>query len=198
MSASIQAPALSSLPSMPSVSPASARDARRARSSLTASASRNSALRPPRPGGALPRRWGSSPSSRRPKARRKAVLPAAPWRAAPAGDAGQDLGDLARLAFDRIAEDERDEPRLPRVRGGSIERHLRGREHDELVARRGADPPACGVSPASPAQISRRSIGDLIRYAPGWRARPRRSAAPATVGPEPMTAGSSPGTSEIR
>ena len=103
------------------------------------------------------------------------------------------LPDLARLALDRVAEDERRDARVTRHGGGGLERHLRRRDHDRSRARQ----------PRSPG-LGRLILGALeMRSAAGGSVMPYRASDragigeswwhPATVGPEAMTAGSSPG-----
>ena len=49
-------------------------------------------------------------------------------------DAGHDLADFGRLALQRVAEDQRGHPRLPRHGGGGLQRQLRRGDHDGLDA----------------------------------------------------------------
>ena len=87
-----------------------------------------------------------SPWSRRPTAARMAPWPAGGGAGDLPRDAGMHQRDVARLAFDRIAEDQRREPHLARHVGRGFERHLRRRRSCalRLPARRGS--PAFGVS----------------------------------------------------
>ncbi len=110
------------------------------------------------------------------------------------------LGDLARLALDRIAEDER---RAGRARG-----RLRPRPRARSAAGATMIVSAPGEARVAGLRrlVARRRAGARATAgrrhrcgsARGWRARRRRCVGSGTVGPEPITAGSSPGTSEIR
>ena len=189
------APALSSDPSMPSVSQASA-CMPGAPSRSIASESRNSAQRPPRPFAADGHRAFAAGDER--DRRRHGCAVAAHL----ARERAVDLGDFARFAGDRIAEDRRrvcralrKSARPPRASCCARRDHAvldalesrvarLGRLRRSRRARRARDAATTAARRAAP------------RSAAECRARPGTSSDRARTDPEAMCVGSSPVTSE--
>ena len=180
-------PAEPAPPSVPSVSPASAAMPA-APSSASASASAYSWFGPPRP---LPRIVTVSSPPDRITARRPCACSSQRER----GVLGR---DLARLALDSVAEQDAFVAGARAPRFGRARRRRPAAQRARTRCWRTADRRASGVSLAGSASAR----GDRLAAGRGDSARrsrghPRASVGSGTVGPEPITAGSSPGTSEI-
>ena len=161
--------------------------------SCTASASRNSALRPPRPAAAHGDRGLAAGQQHAGRCRRLAVAARlerdrrpAPWRPRAPRPRSHRRGSAASR------------PRSLRDRRGRLERGLRPGDDDRLGAARGAGRRAWASPRRRPRRCSstagRRLDADSARGCASASAKVEGS---GTVGPEPITAGSSPGTSEI-
>jgi hypothetical protein len=189
-----KAPATSSSPSTPSVSPATAWTCRDAPARATARASRNSTLRPPRP---LPRTVTVvSP----PESRTQGAASGWPWPDDLPGDGGHDLGHVARLALDGVAEDQAPPRRPWRATAAAASRAICGvaiRMGDEAGQTRVArfEGFAGGRFRGGRARLTGRQFDGVTADdregvgAGSWGRRPS--------GPEAMSTGWSPGTSEI-
>jgi hypothetical protein len=113
-----------------------------------------------------------------------------------AGDSRHHFPALARLALDRVAQDERAIAGLACERGGSLERSLRSRDDARFAASEGRAAWFGSLGPAVLEQRPhRRRRNDAIAAQHGLRVRERRLS--GIVGPEAITDGSSPGTSEM-
>ena len=191
------APALSSVPSMPSVSQASACDARsaverqRRAPAGTRCCARRARCR-------APSRWSRRPTAAPPAAATRRRRPESAGRGLP-GDAGMDQRDVARLALDRVAQHERRDAgvaRRPRPRRRAPRCGVAIRS--KCAAGEDADRRASGVSSRGGGEMrdDRRRRRRCAYLASTARAS-AKVVGSGTVGPEAMTAGSSPGTSEI-
>ena len=189
VSGASSAPAISSWPSTPSVSPASAwtpgwpsSAMRQRQQELDVAAAAALAAHGDR---------GLAAGQQHARRRERLAAPRHLQR-----DAGQRLADLARLAFDRVAEDVRRHAGVARHLRRGFERHLRRGDEagfDRRQARiAGLD--AFRLRRFRAAQ--RTAAARRCRSAAGSPAHRRRWSGRARSGPEAMSIGSSPGTSE--
>ena len=98
--------------------------------SARARPSRHSVLRPPRPGSGRADGDGGLAAGKQHGGGREGMA----VRADAAGDAGQHGADLARLAFQRVAQDQRREAQGARFGGHRLQRHERRGDHAVLAA----------------------------------------------------------------
>ena len=185
------APALSSLPSMPSVSQASAWTPA-SPSSARASASRYSQLGPPRPPVCVSvtvvsppetrTQGGFAGSPRWAAARARRACARATSRASPSTASPRMTGLTPALRATAVAA-----ARASRAVAINTAR---------LLARRRS--PGLGVSSAPERRWSTTAAGSSSPYLSITASASAKVVASATVGPEAITAGSSPGTSEMR
>ncbi len=182
-------PALSSEPSIPSVSAAIAAIPGCA-SSATASASRNSALRPPRP----PPRTVTVVSPPESSAQGGSASPPnrATWRAMPACTAATSRASPS-------IESPRITGATPAARATSAAARSASwavaRVMTSLRANRGS--PGLGVSSFAARRCSTAACGSSIPYFASTASASANVVGSGTVGPDAITEGSSPGTSEI-
>ena len=113
-------------------------------------------------------------------------------------DPGHDPADLARLALERVAQDQRRVARLPRDLGRGLQARLGAGDHDGLVA---GQPRVAGLGRLLRGALRGgrgRPAAARCGSGPGCRARPRRWRGRVPWAPTRWPLGSSPGTSEIR
>ena len=112
-----------------------------------------------------------------------------------AGDPGMDQGHVARLALQAVAENDGPVAFGGGDPGGGLQRILgRAMRMTSLPARRGS--PGFGVSSLE-ASLAATAGGGVMAYLAKTARASAKVVGSATVGPEPMTEGSSPGTSEM-